>query len=140
MTYDTNNIFAKMLRGEVPAHRLLEDADTLAFMDIMPRAEGHALVIPKTPARNMLDATPAQLAACLATAQRIARAQIKAFGATGITLQQFNEKAGGQVVFHLHYHVIPRHEGQNLRPHTGAMEKPEILLANADRIRAALKD
>jgi histidine triad (HIT) family protein len=138
MTYDTTNIFAKILRGEVPAHRLYEDADTLAFMDIMPRGDGHALVIPKSPARNMLDATPQQLAACLATAQRIARAQLIAFSAHGITLQQFNEAAGGQVVFHLHYHVIPRHNGINLRPHTGTMEKPEILLANADKIRAAL--
>jgi histidine triad (HIT) family protein len=139
MAYDTSNIFAKILRGEVPAHRLFEDTDTLAFMDIMPRGDGHALVIPKTPARNMLDATPAQLAACLATVQRIARAQMKAFGATGITMQQFNETAGGQVVFHLHYHVIPRHDGINMRPHTGTMEKPEILLANADKIRAAMR-
>jgi histidine triad (HIT) family protein len=138
MTYDTANIFAKILRGEIPAHKLFEDADTLAFMDIMPRGDGHALVIPKTPARNMLDASPAQLAACLATAQRIARAQMQAFGATGITLQQFNEAAGGQVVFHLHYHVIPRHDGVSLKPHTGTMEKPEILSANADKIRAHL--
>jgi histidine triad (HIT) family protein len=139
MTYDPTNIFAKILRGEVPAHRLYEDAETLAFMDIMPRTDGHALVIPKAPVRNMLDATPAQMAACLATVQRIARAQMAAFHAPGITMQQFNEKAGGQVVFHLHYHVIPRMEGINLRPHTGAMEKPEILLANADKIRACLK-
>jgi histidine triad (HIT) family protein len=138
MTYDTSNIFAKILRGEIPAHKLFEDAETLAFMDIMPRGDGHALVIPKTPARNMLDASPAQLAACLSTVQRIARAQMQAFGATGITLQQFNEAAGGQVVFHLHYHVIPRHEGVSLRPHTGTMEKPEILSANADKIRACL--
>jgi histidine triad (HIT) family protein len=143
MTYDTpaydqGNIFAKILRGEIPAHKLHEDADTLAFMDIMPRGDGHALIIPKTPARNMLDATPAQLAACLATAQRIARAQMKAFGAAGITLQQFNEAAGGQVVFHLHYHVIPRHAGVSLRPHTGTMEKPEVLAANAEKIRAWL--
>jgi histidine triad (HIT) family protein len=139
MTYDTNNIFAKILRGEIPCHRLVEDADTLAFMDIMPRAEGHALVIPKTPARNMLDASPAQLAACLATVQRVARAQMIAFGARGITMQQFNEPAGGQVVFHLHYHVIPRHEGVPMKPHTGTMEKPEILTANADKIRSALQ-
>jgi histidine triad (HIT) family protein len=139
LSYDTTNIFAKILRGEVPAHRLYEDAETLAFMDIMPRADGHALVIPKAPARNMLDASPASMAACLATVQRIARAQMVAFGAGGITVQQFNETAGGQVVFHLHYHVIPRLAGINLRPHTGAMEKPEILLAHADKIRACLK-
>ena len=136
--YDAGNIFAKILRGEIPAHKLYEDADTLAFMDIMPRGDGHALVIPKTPARNMLDASPVQLAACLATAQRIARAQMTAFGAVGITLQQFNEAAGGQVVFHLHYHVIPRHDGVSLRAHTGTMEKPEVLAAHADKIRACL--
>ena len=136
--YDAGNIFAKILRGEIPAHKLYEDADTLAFMDIMPRGDGHALVIPKTPARNMLDASPVQLAACLATAQRIARAQMTAFRAAGITLQQFNEAAGGQVVFHLHYHVIPRHDGVSLRPHTGTMEKPEVLAAHADKIRACL--
>jgi histidine triad (HIT) family protein len=136
--YDPANIFGKILRGEIPAHKLYEDAETLAFMDIMPRGDGHALVIPKTPARNMLDASPTQLAACLVTVQRVAKAQMQAFGAVGITLQQFNETAGGQVVFHLHYHVIPRHNGVSLRPHTGTMEKPEILSANADKIRAYL--
>ena len=138
MTYDTNNIFAKILRGEIPSTKVYEDADTLAFMDIMPRCEGHTLVIPKTPARNVLDATPAQLAACLATVQKIAKAQMKAFGAGGITIQQFNEPAGGQVVFHLHYHVMPRHEGVALKPHTGKMEDGSVLAANAAKIKAAL--
>jgi histidine triad (HIT) family protein len=136
--YDPSNIFAKILRGELPAHKLYEDADTLAFMDIMPRADGHCLVIPKTPARNVLDATPAQLAACIATVQRLSRAVMTAFTAEGVTIQQFNEAAGGQVVFHLHYHVLPRHAGVSLRRHTQQMEKPDILAANADRIRAAL--
>ncbi len=138
VAYDTNNVFAKILRGELPAERIFEDADTLSFMDIMPRCEGHALVIPKTSARNMLDASPAQLAACLQTVQLVARAQIKAFGATGITMQQFNEAAGGQVVFHLHYHVMPRHDGVALRPHTGTMAATDVLRANADKLRAAL--
>lgn len=138
MTYDTTNVFAKILRGELPAHKVYEDDDTLAFMDIMPRCDGHALVIPKTPARNILDATPAQLTACLATVQKIARAQMKAFGAGGITIQQFNEAAGGQVVFHLHYHVMPRHEGVALKPHTGKMEDQAVLAANAAKIKAAL--
>lgn len=137
-SYDTGNVFAKILRGEMPCERVFEDGETLAFMDIMPRCDGHVLVIPKSPARNMLDASPQQLAACLATAQRIARAQIEAFGATGITLQQFNEPAGGQVVFHLHYHVMPRHDGVALKPHSGTMEKADILKANAQRIRDAL--
>ena len=138
MHYDPNNVFAKILRGEMPCTGVFEDADTLAFMDIMPRCDGHVLVIPRTPARNVLDATPAQLAACLATVQRIARAQMKAFGADGITIQQFNESAGGQVVFHLHYHVIPRHDGVALRPHTGTMADPAVLAANAAKIKAAL--
>jgi histidine triad (HIT) family protein len=138
MSYDTSNVFAKILRGELPAHKVWEDEATLAFMDIMPRCEGHALVIPKEPVRNMLDASPAQLAACLATVQRLARAQVKAFGADGITVQQFNEPAGGQVVFHLHYHVLPRWEGVKLGPHTSTMAKPEVLKAAADKIRAAI--
>ena len=136
--YDTSNVFAKILRGELPAQKIFEDAETLAFMDIMPRCEGHALVIPKAPVRTMLDATPAQLAACLATVQRIARAQMIAFAAQGITLQQFNEKAGGQVVFHLHYHVLPRWDDVKLGPHSQTMAKPDVLAAHADKIRAAL--
>ena len=108
--YDPDNVFAKILRGEMPCERVFEDGETLAFMDIMPRCDGHVLVIPKTPARNVLDASPGQLAACLATVQRMSRAVMKAFDAGGVTVQQFNEPAGGQVVFHLHYHVLPRHE------------------------------
>lgn len=137
--YDDQNVFAKILRGELPAERVYEDAQTLAIMDIMPRADGHVLVIPKTPARNTLDATPEQMAACMVTVQKLSRAVMQAFDAGGVTIQQFNEPAGGQVVFHLHYHVLPRHDGVRLRPHTGEMEKPEILKANADRIRAALE-
>ncbi|MEL6226555.1 MAG: HIT family protein [Pseudomonadota bacterium] len=137
--YDADNIFAKILRGEMPAIKVFEDEDTLAFMDIMPRADGHALVVPKTPARNVLDATPGQLAACLATVQRIARAQTAAFGADGITIQQFNEAAGGQVVFHMHFHVLPRFDGVKLRPHTGDMEKPDVLEGHAQKIRTALE-
>jgi histidine triad (HIT) family protein len=138
MAYDPDNVFAKILRGEMPATKVYEDADTLAFMDIMPRCEGHTLVIPKTPARNVLDASPAQLAACMATVQRIGRAHLKAFGAQGVTVLQFNEAAGGQVVFHLHFHVIPRFDGVPLAPHTGRMEKPELLAATAEKIRRVL--
>ncbi|MEM7749385.1 MAG: HIT family protein [Pseudomonadota bacterium] len=137
MSYDNDNIFAKILRNEIPSERVYEDDATVAFMDIMPRADGHVLVIPKDPVRNMFDASPAQLAACLTTVQKIAHAQLKAFNADGTTLQQFNEAAGGQEVFHLHYHVLPRHEGTKLRP-PGNMEKPEVLKANADKIRQAL--
>ena len=137
-TYDQSNIFARILRGELPAHKICEDDATLAFMDIMPRCAGHALVIPKTPARNVLDATPEQMAACLATVQRVARAQLVAFDAQGITIQQFNESAGGQVVFHLHYHVLPRWAGIKLGPHSATMEKPDVLAANAEKLRKAL--
>ncbi|MGE0767547.1 MAG: HIT family protein [Hyphomicrobiaceae bacterium] len=138
MSYDESNIFARILRGELPAQKVYEDSATLAFMDIMPRCEGHTLVIPKTPARNVLDASPAQLAACLSTVQMIARAQLKAFAADGVTIQQFNEAAGGQVIFHLHYHVLPRWDGVRLGPHTGEMAKPETLAAAAAKLKAAL--
>ena len=138
MGYDTNNVFAKILRGELPAQKVYEDADTLAFMDIMPRCQGHTLVIPKTPARNLLDASPAQLAACMKTVQKVSQAVMKAFDADRHHAQQFNEPAGGQVVFHLHFHVLPRCEGVTLGPHTGKMEKPEVLAANAEKIKKAL--
>ena len=138
MAYDPDNVFAKVLRGEIASTKVYEDDATLAFMDIMPRCEGHTLVIPKTPARNVLDASPAQLAACLATVQKIGRAHLKAFGAQGVTVLQFNEPAGGQVVFHLHFHVIPRFDGLPLAPHTGRMEKPELVAAAAAKIVQAL--
>lgn len=137
--YDTANVFAKILRGELPAHKLYEDETTLAFMDIMPRGDGHCLVIPKAPARNILDVDPASLAAVFATTQKLARAVMAAFAADGVTIQQFNEPAGGQVVFHLHVHVIPRFEGVSLTPHTGQMADNDILAAHAAKIRAALE-
>ncbi|KPF72803.1 HIT family hydrolase [Bosea sp. AAP35] len=137
--YDESNVFAKILRGELPSQTVYEDAQTLAIMDIMPRADGHVLVIPKVACRNLLDAPPEALAAVALTTQKLAHAVTAAFDADGVTIQQFNEAAGGQVVFHLHVHVIPRHDGQPLRAHTGAMEKPDVLAANAERIRTALK-
>ena len=136
--YDPSNVFAKILRGELPAHKLYEDADTFALMDIMPRGDGHCLIIPKAPSRNLLDVSDDSLAAVMRTSQKLARAVMKAFGADGVTVQQFNETAGGQVVFHLHVHVIPRFEGVSLKPHTGKMEDGAILAANAEKIRAAL--
>ena len=139
MAYDDTNIFAKILRGELPAHKVHEDADTLAFMDIMPRGDGHCLVLPKKPARNIFDVDPDSLAAVMRTTQLVAKASMRAFSADGVTVQQFNETAGGQVVFHLHVHVIPRFDGVALRPHTGQMEKPEVLAANAEKIRAAME-
>lgn len=137
--YDLSNIFAKILRGELPCHKVYEDDATFAFMDIMPRVDGHALVLPKAPVRTFLDMDPADIAATYATAQRIARAAVAAFSADGVTIQQFNEAAGGQVVFHMHVHVLPRRNGVSLRPHTGEMAKPEALAAHAERLRAALE-
>src|ERR1700747_3882104 len=107
--YDPNNAFAKILRGEFPCHQVYEDDHVLAFLDIMPRAPGHTLVIPKAAARNILDITPDDLAHVSRVAQNIARAAMTAFDADGITVQQFSEPAGGPVVFHLHVHVLPRH-------------------------------
>ncbi|MEP9388113.1 HIT family protein [Mesorhizobium sp. KR9-304] len=138
MAYDDTNVFAKILRGELPSQKIYEDADTFAFMDIMPRGDGHCLVIPRTPSRNILDADPDSLATLIASVQKVSRAVMKAFSADGVTVQQFNEPAGGQVVFHLHFHIIPRFDGVALRPHTGQMEKPDVLAANAEKIRAAL--
>jgi histidine triad (HIT) family protein len=140
MGYDSNKVFARIIRGELPAHKVYEDAETLAIMDIMPRTKGHTLVLPKTPARNLLDATPEQLAACLRTVQKVAKAATAAFNASGVTIQQFNEPAGGQVVFHLHFHVLPRWEGEKIGPPGGPMEKPEVLAAHAEKLRAALTD
>ena len=137
MTYDPDNIFAKILRGEIPSERVYEDEHTLAFMDIMPRADGHLLVIPKQPARNTLDATPEQLGQVMTTVQRMCHAVMRAFDAEGVTLQQFNEAAGGQEVFHLHFHVLPRHAGKSLRA-PGQMGDPEAIKAHAAHIRAAL--
>ncbi|MGF7054049.1 histidine triad (HIT) family protein [Bosea sp. OAE752] len=138
--YDPSNVFAKILRGELPSQTVYEDAETLAIMDIMPRADGHVLVLPKAPCRNIFDAPPEALKAVALTTQKLSHAVKAAFDADGLTIQQFNESAGGQVVFHLHVHVMPRFEGVALRPHTGAMEKPEILAAHAEKIRAALKN
>jgi len=137
-TYEDSNIFAKILRGELPAEKVYEDDNTIVIMDIMPRGEGHCLVIPKAPSRNILDVSSDSLAAVAATTQLMAQTVKKAFNADGVTIQQFNESAGGQVVFHLHVHIIPRFDGVSLKPHTGEMENSEVLKANAEKIRAAL--
>lgn len=136
--YDNSNIFAKILRGELPAHRVYEDEHTLAFLDIMPRAPGHTLIIPKRPARNLLDIQETDLAHVMKTAKKIAIAAKQAFGADGITMQQFNETAGGQVVFHLHVHIIPRHSGVAMKPAASAMEKNEVLAEHARILRDVL--
>ncbi|MES0872207.1 HIT family protein [Pseudovibrio denitrificans] len=137
-SYDDQNIFAKILRGELPSEKVYEDENTIVIMDIMPRADGHVLVLPKKGSRNILDIEEAELTAVAKTAQKMARVLKQAFDADGITIHQFNEGAGGQMVFHTHFHVIPRTEGISLRPHTGEMEDSEKLKANAEKIRAAV--
>ncbi|SCY00076.1 HIT family protein [Microvirga guangxiensis] len=139
MTYDDNNVFAKILRGELPCHKVYETEHVLAFMDIMPRGDGHVLVIPKAKSRNILDVKPDDLAELSKAVQVVARGVKDAFSADGLTIQQFNESAGGQVVFHLHVHVIPRFEGVPLKPHTGQMEANDKLAEFAEKIRAALQ-
>src|SRR5580700_4786410 len=139
-SYDPNNIFAKILRGELPAHKVYEDDKAFAFLDIMPRAPGHTLVIPKAPARNILDIEADALTDLIKTTQTIARAAVKAFAADGLTIQQFNEPAGGQVVFHLHFHVIPRRAGVALKPPASVKEDPAVLADQALKLAAALKD
>jgi len=135
--YDPNNIFAKILRGEAPCHFVCEDSDTFVFMDIMPRSDGHALVIPKHPARNILDAPQSVLAPLIQMTQKVAIAAKKAFGADGVTVSQFSEPAGGQVVFHFHFHVIPRYEGVPLRS-AGVMGDSAIVAAHAEKLKAAM--
>jgi histidine triad (HIT) family protein len=137
--YDTNNPFAKILRGEFPCYKVFEDDHVLAFLDIMPRCPGHTLVIPKAAARNILDITPEDFAHVARAAQKIARAAMTVFKADGITVQQFNEHAGGQVVFHLHMHVMPRQEGIALLPSASRKEDAKVLEDNAAKLAAALK-
>jgi histidine triad (HIT) family protein len=137
-SYDPSNIFAKILRGEIPSHRVYEDDAVVAFMDVMPQGPGHTLVVPKAPSRNLLDADPSTLGPLFTVVKQVALAVKKAFGADGVTVLQFNEPASGQTVYHLHVHVIPRFEGIALKPHTGQMEKPEVLADNAAKIRAVL--
>jgi histidine triad (HIT) family protein len=137
--YDTNNPFAKILRGEFSCHKIYEDEHVLAFLDIMPRAPGHTLVIPKAPARNILDIKDEDYVHVARATRRIARAAMTAFKADGITVQQFNEAAGGQVVFHLHVHVMPRHDGIALLPPASRKEDVKVLEDNATKLIAALQ-
>ena len=137
--YDDGNVFAKILRGEMSCHRVFEDDVVLAFMDIAPQVEGHVLVVPKAPSRGLLDATAATLSDVMPRVQRVGAAVVAALKADGLTLYQCNEVAGGQSVFHLHFHLLPRLEGVALRPPGGPMEKPEVLSDVAARIRAELE-
>ena len=138
-SYDDQNVFAKILRGEIPCHRVFEDDVALAFMDVSPRVDGHVLVIPKAAARTLFDIGAADLAALMPRVQIVGAAARRAMRAPGLTLQQFNEEAGGQQVFHLHFHLLPRHAGIALRPPGGPMADPATLADHAARIRAALE-
>jgi histidine triad (HIT) family protein len=137
-TYDANNIFAKILRGEAPCVKVYEDDAALAFMDVMPRAEGHTLIVPKVPARTLFDIEPQDLAGFMPAVQKVGRAVMAGMKAEGLSLQQFNETAGGQVVFHLHFHLLPRWTGVALRPPGGPLQNAEALRPYAEKIIAAL--
>lgn len=138
-SYDPNNIFAKMLRGEIPAHKVYEDERTFAFLDIMPQATGHTLVIPKSAARNVFDIAPDELAYLIQVTQKIAKTAMSVFAADGVNIFQFNEPAAGQSVFHLHFHVIPRKHGVPLKPPATVKEDPGVLADQAVKLAAALK-
>ncbi len=137
-TYDPTNIFAKILRGEAHCVKVYEDDVSLAFMDVMPRADGHTLVIPKVPSRTLFDIDPQDLARFMPAVQKVGRAVMTAMKAEGLSVQQFNETAGGQQVFHLHFHLLPRWGGVALRPPGGPFQNAEALRPQAEKIIAAL--
>jgi histidine triad (HIT) family protein len=138
VAYDKNNIFARILRGEAPAHTVLDDEHCLAFMDLMPQSPGHTLVIPKEPAENLFDLSAAGLGHAIATTQRVARAVKAAFQPAGIMMLQLNGADAGQTVFHIHFHVIPRYPGEGLTLHARSMADADELAAHAQRIQEAL--
>jgi histidine triad (HIT) family protein len=139
MTYDSNNVFAKILRGEIPSIKVYEDAKTLAFMDVMPQADGHVLVIPKENAENVFELSPEGAAELMATTQKVAKAVKKGLNTPGIMIAQLNGAPAGQSVFHVHFHIIPRSGGADFRLHARQMENPETLKALAEKIKAALE-
>ena len=138
--YDPNNVFAKILRGEIPAFKVYEDEHTLAFMDVMPQSDGHTLVIPKTQARNFFDIEPSALATLITATQRVAKAVQAAFNPDGMRIIQFNEAAAGQTVFHIHFHIVPCYEGQMLRSRSRDMADKTLLAEHAERVRKALQE
>jgi histidine triad (HIT) family protein len=138
MSYDPSNVFARILRGECPAHKVYEDAHTLAFMDVMPQSDGHTLVIPKYAAENLFDLPPESLAATILTTQRVARAVLAALKPPGVMIAQLNGPAAGQSVFHVHFHIIPRYEGLDLKLHARELADAKVLSQQAEKVRAAL--
>jgi len=138
MSYDSNNIFAKILHGEIPCVKVYEDARTLAFMDVMPESDGHVLVVPKEGAENILDLSPDGMAAMMATTQKVAKAIDKALNPDGILLKQYNRAAAGQSIFHVHFHIVPRWEDMPMAPHGKVMVEASRLEPIAAKIRSAL--
>jgi histidine triad (HIT) family protein len=138
--YDTNNVFAKILRGEIPCNKVYEDDETIAFMDIMPQSDGHTLVVPKEAAVNLFDLSEAGAEAAIRTTQRVARAVRQAFNPDGLSIGQFNGAAAGQTVPHVHFHIVPRYSDQTLRGHARDMQDPDLLKAHAERVIAALRE
>ena len=138
VAYDPDNIFAKILKGEIPCHKIYEDEDTLAFLDIMPRTEGHALVITKEKAADLYGISPEGLGKLMAVVQTLAPKIKHAVDADGVLIQQFNGAAAGQTVFHLHVHIVPIKEGVPVKPHAGDMADPDDLAATAEKIRKVL--
>lgn len=140
MSYDNNNVFARILRGELPCHKVYEDEHTLSFVDIMPQGEGHTLVLPKEPAATLLDLSPQALQATIAVTQKVARAVQRAVDAPAFIVSQFNGEAAGQTVPHVHFHILPRFPGVSLREHARDAADPAALAALAQRITQALAD
>ena len=138
MAYDPGNIFAKILRGEIPCVKVYEDAKTLAFMDVMPETQGHVLVVPKEPAQDIFDLSADGLIAMMATTQKVARAVDKALRPDGIQLRQYNRAPAGQSIFHVHFHILPLREGVGLAPHGKVMVDAAVLEPIAAKIRSAL--
>jgi histidine triad (HIT) family protein len=138
--YDDRNVFAKILRGEIPSQKVYEDDDCIAIMDVMPQSPGHVLVLPRAASRNILDIEEKDLKSAIVVVQRLARAVKQAFAADGLLINQFNEEASGQTVFHTHFHIIPRFEGVAMKKHTGQMEDSAVLSEQAQKIRAALAE
>lgn len=138
MAYDNNNVFAKILRGEIPAVKVYEDEKSFAFMDVMPEADGHVLVVPKEPAVDLLDLSSAGLSALMATVQKVAKAVDTALKPDGILIKQYNRAAAGQSVFHIHFHIVPRWEGVPMAPHGKLMVEAARLEPIAAKIRSAL--
>lgn len=136
--FDPDNVFAKIIRGEIPSHKVYEDDVVFAMMDIMPQADGHMLVLPKKGSRNLLDADPEVLAETMKRVQMLARAVMKALGADGFRMAQFNGEAADQTVFHLHFHIIPAYDGVPLKRHAAENADHGKLAEMAGKIAAAI--